>query len=159
MKLVTAFVIPFLLSSQAALADSVDGNGALALAALVAGHSPNISASDKGVLNKLSNDEANVPNPSKKQIRVAADAVTCRASNVDIAAHSCELTFGAKKVAVEGMKAHELYATLMEVHVEPDGAAGTIFVAVSKLLCTIDPAGVKARDGSGAHCEFGGNPT
>jgi hypothetical protein len=84
------------------------------------------------VLNKLFNHESNVPYPSQKRIGVAADAVTCRASNVDIAAHSCELTFGAKKVAVEGMKAHELYATLIEVHAEPDAGAGSIFVGVSK---------------------------
>jgi hypothetical protein len=82
--------------------------------------------------------------PNKK-ITVAAGAVTCRASNVDITQHSCDLTFGAKKATTQGRKAHELYATLAAVGVPPDGAAGSIFEAVSNLDCTIDPARGEAK--------------
>jgi len=140
-----------LLANHAAFAGSIDGNGALALAALVAEHSPNVKAHDKFLLDKFLNGQTYA---SKKKITVAAAAVTCRASNVDITQHSCDLTFGAKKVATRGRKAHELYATLAEVGVPPDGAAGSIFEAVSNLDCTIDPGEVKQKAGGGAHCTF-----
>jgi hypothetical protein len=112
---------------------------ALALAALVAEHSSNVTAGNKSVLEKFLNGQTNVTYSPNKKITVAASAVTCRASNVDITQHGCDLTFGAKKVATHGRKAHELYATLAEVRVPPDGAVGSIFEAVPNLDCTIDP--------------------
>ncbi len=154
MKPIAFLTIPLLLANHAALAGSADGSGALALAALVAEHSPNVKASDKTVLGKFLNGQTNVPYLPNKKITVAAGAVTCRANNVDITQHSCDLTFGAKKATTQGRKAHELYATLAEVGVPPDGAAGSIFEAVSNLDCTIDPAEVKQKAGGGAHCTF-----
>jgi hypothetical protein len=154
MKPIAFLTIPLLLANHAAFAGSIDGNGALALAALVAEPSPNVTASDKTVLGKFLNGQTSVPYAPNKKITVAAGAVTCRTSNVDITQHSCDLTFGAKKVATHGRKAHELSATLAEVGVPPDGAAGSIFEAVSNLDCTIDPAEVKQKGGGGAHCAF-----
>jgi hypothetical protein len=151
MKPIAFLTIPLLLANHAAFAGSIDGNGALALAALVAEHSPNVKAHDKILLEKFLNGQTYA---SKKKITVAAGAVTCRASNVDITQHSCDLTFGAKKVATHGRKAHELYATLAEVGVPSDGAAGSIFEAVSNLDCTVDPGEVKQKAGGGAHCTF-----
>jgi len=154
MKPIAFLTIPLLLANHAAFAGSADGNGALALAALVAGHSLGVNAIDKHVLAKFLNGYANVRYPPNKKITVSAGAVTCRASNVDITLHSCDLTFGAQKVTTHGRKAHELYATLAEVGVPPDGAAGSIFEAVSNLDCTIDPGEVKQKAGGGAHCAF-----
>ncbi len=154
MKPIAFLTIPLLLANNAAFAGSIDGNGALALAALVAEHSPNVAASEKTVLAKFLNGQTNMSYLPNKRITGAAGAVTCRASNVDITHHSCDLTFRAKKVATRGRKAHELYATLAEVGVPPDGAAGSIFEAVSNLDCTIDPAEVKQKAGGGAHCTF-----
>jgi len=154
MKPIVFLTIPLLLTNHTAFAGSIDGNGALALAALVAEHSPNVKASDKIVLEKFLNGQANLPYPPNKKITVAAGAVTCRASDVDITQHSCDLTFAAKRVATQGRKAHELYATLAEVGVPPDGAAGSIFEAVSNLDCTIEPGEVKQKAGGGAHCTF-----
>jgi hypothetical protein len=88
---------------------------------------------------------ANVRYAPNKKITLTAGGVNCRASNVDITLHSCDLTFEAKKVATHGRKAHELYATLAEMGVPPDGAAGSIFEAVSNLDCTIDPGEVKQK--------------
>jgi hypothetical protein len=147
-------LIPLLLINHAAFAGSADGNGALAVAALVAEHSPAVKAGDKTVLEKFLNGQTNVPYPPNKKITVAADAVSCRSSNVDITQHRCDLTFGAKKVTTNGRKAHELYATLAEVGVPSDGAAGSVFEAVSNLDCTIDPAEVKQKAGGGAHCKY-----
>jgi hypothetical protein len=154
MKPIAFLTIPLLLANHAAFAGSADGNGALALAALVAEHSPGVNAIDKNVLAKFLNGYANVRYAPNKKITLTAGAVTCRASNVDITQHSCDLTFEAKKVATHGRKAHELYATLAEVGVPPDGAAGSIFEAVSNLDCTIDPGEVKQKAGGGAHCTF-----
>lgn len=106
------------------------------------------------MLEKFLNGQTKVAYPPNKKITIVAGAVTCRASNVDITQHSCDLTFGAKKVAPQGRKAHELYEILAEVGVPPDGAAGSIFEAVTNLDCTIDPVEVKQKAGGGAHCTF-----
>jgi hypothetical protein len=151
----TAFLtIPLLFANTAAFAGSVDGSGALALAALVAEHSPKVEASDKILLGKFLNGQANLPHAYKKKITVAANAITCKTSDVDITLYECDLTFGTKKIAMHGKMAHELYATLVEAGVPPDGAAGSIFEAVSDLNCTIDPGEVKQKSGGGAHCTF-----
>ncbi|MGH6835466.1 MAG: hypothetical protein ACREC9_07945 [Methylocella sp.] len=154
MQPIALLTIPLLIANQAAFAGSADGNSALALAALVAEHSPSVNAIDKTVLAKFLNGDTNVHFPPTKKIAVAAAAVTCRASDVDITGHRCDLTFGAKKVTTHGRKAHELYATLAEVGVPPDGAAGSIFEGVSNLDCAIDPAEVKQKAGGGAHCTY-----
>ncbi|WP_202899224.1 hypothetical protein [Methylocapsa aurea] len=154
MKPIAFLAIPLLLAPHAAIAGSASGSGALALAALVAEYSPDVKASDKIVLGKFLNGKSDAPYPSDKKITVASAAVSCRASNVDITQHSCDLTFGAKKVTTNGRKAHELYATLAEAGAPPDGAAGSIFEAVSDLDCTIDPAEVKQKAGGGANCTF-----
>jgi hypothetical protein len=92
--------------------------------------------------------------PAGKTITVAAEKVTCRAGNVDIASHSCDLSFGSQVVSLKGRSAHELFATLAEIGVPPDGAAGSIFEAVSNLKCTIHPNEVKQKAGGGAECQY-----
>jgi hypothetical protein len=154
MKPFGLILIPLTVVSSGALAGSVDGNGALALAAIVAEHSPNVIARDKLVLTRFLNGHTNVHFPANKKISVTADKATCRTSNVDITEHSCELIFGPKKATFSGRKAHELYATLAEVGVPPDGAAGSVFEALSNLNCTVDPAEVKQKAGGGAHCSY-----
>src|SRR3984893_9526988 len=111
MKLIAFLTIPLLLANHAALAGPIEGNGALALAALVAEHSPGVTAFDKNVLAKFLNGYANVRCAPNKKITVAAGAVTCRASNVDITLHSCDLTFGAQTVTPQARKAHDTYPT------------------------------------------------
>ena len=91
---------------------------------------------------------------ASRKIAVEADTIVCRQSNVDITARSCELTFGAKTVTVKGRKAHELFATIAEVGVAPDGAAGTIYESLSHLACTIDSDEIKQKTGGGAECKF-----
>ena len=82
MKPIAFLTIPLLLANDAALAGPIEGNGALALAALVAEHSPGVTAFDKNALAKFLNGYANVRYAPNKKITVAAGAVTCRASNV-----------------------------------------------------------------------------
>jgi hypothetical protein len=154
MKPIAILAIPFALASQAALAGSIDGSGALAIATLIGEHSPAVKAMDKIVLLRLLNGQINTPYPANRKVNVTADAVSCRASNIDITEHLCELTFGAKKVTMNGRRAHELYATLAEIGVASDGAAGSTFEALSNLNCTVDPGEVKQKAGAGAHCSY-----
>lgn len=154
MKQIALGIASLLLVTTSALAGSAEGSSALALAALVAEHSPNVKPRDKALLLIFLNGKINASYDAKEKIAVAAEAVTCRSSNVDIAFHECDLTFGTKKITMLGRQAHELYATLAEAGVASEGAAGTIFLGVSNLDCTIDPAEVKQKAGGGAHCAF-----
>jgi len=136
------------------LAESADGNGALALAALVAENSPLLGATDKAVLAKFLNGQTNVAYPAGETTLVSADKITCRASNVDITEHSCDLAFGKKTVMLMGRRAHELYTTLAEIGVQAEGAAGSSFAALSNLKCAINPSEVQQKSGGGAHCDY-----
>lgn len=140
--------------SSAALAESADGNGALALAALVAENSPLLGATDKAMLAKFLNGQTNVAYPAGETTLVSADKITCRASNVDITEHSCDLAFGKKTVMLMGRRAHELYTTLAEIGVQVEGAAGSSFAALSNLKCAINPSEVQDKSGGGAHCDY-----
>ena len=110
--------------SCAAFAESADGNGALALAALVAENSPLLGATDKAVLAKFLNGQTNVAYPAGETTLVSADKITCRASNVDITEHSCDLAFGKKTVMLMGRRAHELYPRSPRSAFRPDGRRG-----------------------------------
>jgi hypothetical protein len=153
-RLLLLMALTSLIAPRAASAATVDGSGALALAALVGGNSPLLSAPEKDVLTKFLDGQANVSFPAGQTISVMAQKLSCRASNVDITSHSCALTFGSKDVTLKGRRAHELFATLAEIGVSPDGAAGSVFEAVAKLKCTIDPNEVKQNSGGGAHCDY-----
>ena len=151
----TAIVlVPLLLASQSAPAATAAGPGALALAALVAAHSPLLGRHERRALARLLDGHSRVGFPPGIKISVKADAVVCRASNVDITSRSCKLTFGAKSVNLTGRQAHELYATIAEAGVPPDGAAGSVLESLSHLICTIDPHAIAQKAGGGADCTF-----
>jgi len=129
------------------------GNSELSLAALVGLHSPHLSTPEKEQLEKYLEGDAKASKHMGK-ITVAAEAVTCRMSNVDLTYHDCELDFGATKSSFSGRKAHELYATLVENGAPSDGAAGSVYEAITKLHCVINPVEVKEMAGGGASCSF-----
>jgi len=130
------------------------GSTALVLASLVSEQSPVLSLDEKSILGQMLRPNPNFSYLAERKISVTADTIVCRQSNVDIAARSCELTFGEKKVLVKGRKAHEMFATIAEVGVPPDGAAGTIYESLSHLACAIDSGEVKQKTGGGAECKF-----
>jgi hypothetical protein len=140
-----------LLASQSVSTSAVAGSGDLALAAVVAEHSPLLSPDDKQALARVFAGDLNLPD---KTILVRADAIVCKAGNVDISSRSCELTFGANKVERTGRKAHELFATFLEVGVPSEGAAGHSYASLSQLICTINLHDIKERGGGGANCKF-----
>jgi hypothetical protein len=139
-------------------ASTANGSSALALAALVSEHSPMVSSFDKHKLAQLFGGNSHVFYPPGRSITVSADKVVCKSSNVDITLHSCDLTFARRTITVTGRKAHEVYATIAEVGVPPDGAAGSIFEALSQLTCSIDPNVIDQRAGGGATCNFTPGP-
>jgi hypothetical protein len=149
-----AAVAVLLLGSPAVSAATVSGSAALALAALVARHAPRLGRYDERIMALMLDDRLEFSFPPGRKISVAADTVTCRASNVDIALHSCDLGFGTATVALGGREAQELFATLAEAGVKPEGAAGSIVASLSHLACTVDPNAVKQRAGGGAQCRF-----
>jgi hypothetical protein len=153
MRLVVA-ALPLLLASHAALAASVNGAGALALAALVAERSPWLDQQAKQTTALLFDQSPEAGSASRHTIVVRAYAVTCRASNVDITAHECSLSFGGKIVALKGRAAHELFATIAEAGVPADGAAGSVYESLAQLRCTIDPGAILQKSGAGADCTY-----
>ena len=150
----TLIVVALMLADRSALASTATGPNALALAALVAAESPQVIWRERRVMKRLFRGKANVHFPPNRQISIKADAIVCRVSNVDITSRSCKLTFGAKSVDVTGREAHALFATIALVGVPPDGAAGSVFESLSKLVCTIDPGVIAQKAGGGADCTF-----
>lgn len=148
---------PLAAATTAQAAESSSGNGALVLAAVIGLQSPLVSAAGKIVLGKMLDGDLAF-SASVAKIKVQARSVSCRASDVDIAAHACTIGFGQHSTSVKGRVAHEIFATLVENGVPSDGAAGSIFEAVSNLSCTVDPAEVKQRGGGGADCTFQAGP-
>ena len=136
----------------AASAGSANGSAALALAGVVAPYSPALATAEKKQVAALLAGETSAL--YAKKILVTADKIVCRTSNVDIAARSCELTFGSVVKKFQGREANELYATIAMAGVPSDGAAGSIFEGVSKLSCTLDPAQISDKGGAGANCSY-----
>lgn len=154
MKRMAFFVLCVLVASESASAATASGSNALALAALVAANSRLLAQQDRSAMARMFAGYLNFRFPANRKITIKANSIVCRAGNIDITQRSCELTFGSKKVTLSGRKAHEMYATIAEVGVPVDGAAGTIFESLSHLVCTIDPNEVKQKAGGGATCSF-----
>src|ERR1700753_1613099 len=149
----TLFVISLIAcAASAAQAASTGGAAALALAGVGAPLSPMLPAAEKKTVAAFFAGDTNVN--YKKKITVIADQITCRTSNVDITARSCELTFGKKKPALSGRAANELFATQAVAGVAAEGAAGSNIEGNTKLACTLDPAQIKDKSGAGADCTF-----
>jgi hypothetical protein len=146
-------------SAASAAPISVTGSAALAVAAVVAQHSPLLSADEKkliaGLFDGGAKADAKAGNAPRKKLSIMADSILCKASNVDLTARSCEIIFKAgKRASFKGREANEVFATLAIVGVTPEGAAGSIIENVSKLNCTLDPGAINDKSGGGAECSF-----
>ena len=157
-RLVVSLLLAGSSANAATTSTSTAGSSALALAALVGAQSPVLNAQQKGALAHMLDGNLSFPFPANQKITVKASKVVCRASNVDISAHSCQLTFGSTTHNLAGRAAHELYATLIESGVPSDGAAGSVFEGVTLLDCKVDPNEVKQKAGGGADCTFTPGP-
>src|SRR5262245_29181416 len=130
------------------------GPAALALAAVIAQHSPAVRAFDKRVIARLFRGNTSFGFTPNTKISVDADSVVCRVSNVDITSRSCDLSFGSRKRILTGREANELRATAAVAGVPSQGAAGSSTESISKLRCTIDPNEIMRKAGGGADCTF-----
>ncbi|MBM3577632.1 MAG: hypothetical protein FJX40_08200 [Alphaproteobacteria bacterium] len=142
------------LAPAAAQAGASNGSNALALSAIVGELAPQTSAPNKKLLAAFLSGNAEAPHAKGLRVAVKADAIDCRAGNVDITSRACELTFGAKKIELHGRKAHELYATLIENGVVLEGAAGTTHASITALDCIVDADEVAEKAGGGARCAY-----
>ena len=142
------------LAPAAAQAGASSGSSALALSAIVGELSPQTSAADKKLLAAYFAGRAEAPHAKGQHVAVKADAIDCRAGNVDITSRACELSFGAKKIELSGRKANELYATLIENGVVAEGAAGSSHASITALDCIVDADEVAEKAGGGARCAF-----
>src|SRR5262245_30262098 len=140
------------LANAPAHAATVKGGSALALATLVADQSSVVGGSERRLLKRLLNGRSS--GRYSEKISVAADSVVCRVGNVDITSRSCNLVFGKDTATLSGRRSHELYATLIQVGVQPEGAAGSMIAGIKTLKCTIDPQEIKQKAGGGADCTF-----
>ena len=149
-KLAVTFSV-LLATTSAASAATITGQAALALAGVVSLYAPMPAANKKAVA-ALFKGDTNFPYTAK--ITVTADKIVCRASNVDVTARSCELTFKNSTKALKGREANELYATEAMAGILTDGAAGSNFESLAKLSCTLDPKVLKQKGGGGAECSY-----
>lgn len=139
-------------SSASAASATANGPTALALAGVVALYSPLLTADEREAVSALFVGQSGVR--YAKKISVTADRIVCKVSNVDITARSCELTFKGAKQTITGRRASEIFATEAMAGVPADGAAGSVSETLSKLNCTLDPAEIRQKAGSGANCTF-----
>lgn len=141
-------------SNASAAPVTITGPTALALAAVVAQHSPHLPAYDKRTMARLFGGDSVFLIATKAKFSVTVDTAVCRTSNVDIAARSCELTFKASKKTIKGREANEVYATSATAGVVAEGAAGSNIASFSKLNCNIDAKEIRQKAGAGAQCSF-----
>lgn len=140
-------------ASVSAAPVTVTGPTALALASVVAQHSPLLSADDRGAMARLFGGDSQLV-PIKTLLSVTADSVLCRVSNVDITLRHCELAFRTGKLTLRGREANEMSATLAAAGVPVEGAAGSMIESVSQLACTIDSNEIRQMAGAGVKCTF-----
>jgi hypothetical protein len=150
---IACFVI---VGQSAAFAAPVTASGptALALAAVLAQHSPQLAPFNRIVIARLFRGNTNFGFVANTKISVAADSVVCKTGNVDITMRSCELTFANGKRSLTGQQANEISATALAAGATSEGAAGSITENLSKLVCTIDPNEIMKKAGGGAQCTF-----
>jgi hypothetical protein len=149
-----SFFSVLLAANQSASAATKNGSSALALAFLVAVHSPVSNMSDTLLTRRLFNGHFHQLRGDTKTISVTADSIVCTVDTSDITAHACKLTFGAKTVNLTGRAAHELFATMAEAGVPSQSATNTLSEGLSHLVCTINPLEIAKRGGIGADCTF-----
>ncbi len=147
--------LPLIAAAQPALAGNSQGNAALALACLLGEQAPQITSAERYVLGHFMAGDTHFALPAGVHtITITSEKVVCRSGNVDIAEHSCEVTFGSHSHTLNGLRGQALLATLQENGVQGDGAAGTIYFSVAPVTCKVDAKEVQDEAGGGAKCSY-----
>ena len=153
MKWIALFAFVLAANAAAAAEMTVDGSGALVLAALVGNQSKTISPTDKAALARLLAGSL-TKFPAEQTIMVTADKIDCKASNVDILEHSCTLTFGTMPRTIAGPRSPRALRDPDRGRRPPRRRRWLQHETLTGLMCTIDPNAIKQRDGSPADCRF-----
>src|ERR1051325_7329991 len=104
--IIAALALMVLQNIASAAPGSAAGPTAMALAAVIAQHSPAVRAFDRRVIARLFRGNTRFGFTPNTKISVDADSVVCRVSNVDITQRSCELTFRSRKRTLTGREAN-----------------------------------------------------
>jgi hypothetical protein len=138
--IISALALTVVQTTASAAPGTASGPSALALAAVIAQHSPAVRAFDKRVIARLFRGNTRfgfTPN-----------------TKISVESRSCELNFGARKRTLTGREANEVGATMAAAGIPSEGAAGSSIESISKLRCTIDPNEIMQKAGGGAQCSF-----
>jgi hypothetical protein len=122
------------LCSFEVFAANAQGSSALALATLTAEHDAALGASQRIVIAKPFAGQVNFAYPAGRS--------------------GPPLTFGIHRVNLTGRLANELYATIAAAGVSADSAAGSIYEALHRLACTLEPSVTEQNGGGGATRAF-----
>jgi hypothetical protein len=152
--IISALALTLMQNTALAAQGTAIGPTALALAAVIAQHSPTLRAFDKRVIVRLFRGNTSFGFTPNTKISVDADSVVCRVSNVDITSRSCELKFGLRKRTLTGREANEIGATAAAAGIPSQGTGGSSIENVSNLRCTIDPNEIMQKARGGAECSF-----
>ena len=152
---VSAFLLFCAAASSASAAPvTITGPTALALAAVVAQHSPHLPAYDKKTMARLFAGDSVFLIGTKAKFSVTVDTAVCRTSNVDIAARSCELTFKVSKKTIKGREANEVYATSRPPASSPKARPDRTSPASRSSIAPSMPRKSARRPARGAQCSF-----
>src|SRR5262245_61052983 len=158
--MIAARTFTILQTTASAAPGTATGPAALALAAVIAQHSPVVRTFDRRVIARLFRGNTRFGFTPNTKISIDADSVVCRVNNVDITSRSCELKFGSgtrfgpRTRTMTGREANEIGATAAGAGVPSQGAAGSSIESISNLRCTIDPNEIMQKAGGGAECSF-----
>lgn len=158
MRAVLLAAVFLALAAAPSRAGQTSGPYALALAGVIGEHDPQLQAADRRAVAALFAGAAPASYPAERRILVRADKILCRVSNVEITARSCQLTWGGRTVALSGGAANTVFATLAAAGVPSEGAAGSIYETVRRLVCTLTPAVIRQNAGGGANCIYAAVP-
>ena len=150
---IAAVLSQALVPAASAAPASTSGTAAFAVAAVLNSHWSVVGPFERRAIARLFRGSTAIFPPNRK-ISIVVDSIMCRVSNVDLTARSCDVMLRGGKRSLTGRDANELYATLANAGIMPEGAAGSMIVSITKLDCTIDPSMIKQKDGSGAECKY-----
>jgi hypothetical protein len=139
-----------------ALAGSVSGQTALALAEQVAKRDPYLSANARAAIAAYASGERVFLGKAQRlSIFVPAVSINCRIGARDLNASVCEITYKNRKyVNFYAGDAFSLFSTLSDAGAARRGGTGSIAIWVSGVACRV----VIAKTGSGATCVFTDEP-
>src|SRR5262249_61968012 len=121
--LIPALALTVMQSTASAAPGSASGASGLALAAVIAQHSPAVRAFDKRVIARLFRGNTSFGFTPNTKISIDAESVICRVSNVDVTSPNLPLNLPSRKRTLTGREANEVGATMAAAGIPSEGPA------------------------------------